>query len=732
MKKRPIVNRYAEAFDVCGLSLRQSPNLSFELRSKKSLAVATQLSGTGKTILGRNIISVLNRPREESSLEDEVAECLLKSQLLSVMHVKVTNAILARARARPENETLVTRVLREYVLEMNMFDEPSVVESLVDGLKKARTIFIDCSSLNSNCRNLQVAIIDSIAKNLGIPVQYNMFEYLSETYPNGIVLVLDEIGSLGDLEFEHWFQHQVGTSLEIKAMRGLSSIAQRILKMPNLYLYCTGRSEVVALQALSGSGSPLFPFSILLHPLSANDIETIITLNGVRDITSTNELLRYLCHQLSVLSGGIGRVIEYALRALFDMKKCEKAWTSKVAIDEALKNARKSFPKDFLLSANLPAQVMGSQLLDEIADLIREGDKNSFAENKTIKIGQKEIPFRDALNLVGFSFAPVLEDKDRLTLVAGIWQVDALPESARNKLGAFIVHFTQMFPHVAPTSRGQMFETLSICYMRMRCGQSSGKLFGDVFPHLAQTSANRIPVQPLTGFVIPKVVKTLKQEFTVAMKSSFMTRRGSALCFKNVPTMSPEDFSWLLASWLPEYSLAVPGGQSESQDWFVKLPGNVILGFSNQMRNEKSPLSYVLIDDEVGNIPVFTGCGVENVDYSMVVYALNLHNSLMEKCENKPSIILDIPTSKEQPPSKRKETIGLKDSGSSPTDCSPLTEPLSALTTQKVVVVNPVNEDGLSSFLTPEVAQLLQEYPCADSPQNYETMTRCYLALSFK
>ena len=253
-----------------------------------------------------------------------------------------------------------------------------------------------------------------------------------------------------------------------------------------------------------------------------------------------------------------------------------------------------------------------------------------------------------------------------------------------------------------------------------------------MFPHFAQTSAGSIPVQPLTGFVIPKVVKKLEKVFTKAMKDSFMTRKESALCFKDVPTMSPEDLSWLLASWLPDYSLAIPGGQSESQDWFVKLPGNVILGFANQMRNDKPPLTDALIDTEVGKIPVFKGCGVENVDYTMVVYALNLHSSLMEKCENKPSIILDVPTSKKQPPSKSKKTKGLQDSGSrTPTD-PPSPEPLSALTTQKVVVVSPVHEGGLSILLTSEVAKALHECTRADSPQNFEAMTRHYLTLPFE
>ena len=95
----PFVNRYAETLDVCGISLKQSPSLSREQDSKKFVAVATQLSGTGKTVLGRNIIAVINRPREESELEAEVAGRLLKSRELSEKPVALKNAILARARA---------------------------------------------------------------------------------------------------------------------------------------------------------------------------------------------------------------------------------------------------------------------------------------------------------------------------------------------------------------------------------------------------------------------------------------------------------------------------------------------------------------------------------------------------------------------------------------------------------------------------------------------------------
>ena len=80
-------NRNAETLDICGECLRQSPVLSHQLDSKKSVAVATQLSGTGNTVLDRNIAQL---KLFEAAKEGNVAEVL---ELLPMSDINGTDEV---------------------------------------------------------------------------------------------------------------------------------------------------------------------------------------------------------------------------------------------------------------------------------------------------------------------------------------------------------------------------------------------------------------------------------------------------------------------------------------------------------------------------------------------------------------------------------------------------------------------------------------------------------------
>lgn len=267
--------------------------------------------GTGKTILGLNLVDILNRPREDNEvLENEVISRLVKSRKLISLQSGMVSNIIARARSRLENETIVTRALREYI-SLRYNDNETLANQVVDEMKCAETIVIDVSTLDSTESCIEYAIAKAIAS------QFNLSEYtvqldalcafLIKTRLNNrpIFIVLDEIGSLGLQRFSKWTRPNnnagdaAGDNLSLlnNGMQILSSALQLILSGEKRFVYCTGRTAVISLQSLSGATSPLHPFPILLHPLSKTDVcETnILTLSkGLRLISAEFRPVRTL------------------------------------------------------------------------------------------------------------------------------------------------------------------------------------------------------------------------------------------------------------------------------------------------------------------------------------------------------------------------------------------------------------------------------------------------------
>ena len=229
--------------------------------------------------------------------------------------------------------------------------------------------------------------------------------------------------------------------------------------------------------------------------------------------------------------------------------------------------------------------------------------------------------------------------------------------------------------------RGALLESAPYLSLQSLCQRSHGQTFGDILPHLRLTPAGDVLVQPLRGIAIPKVTMQ-SPEFTGAEKKLFMAHRGEKACFGSRLTMHPADLPWLLAEYLPEYCFAIPQPQSASQDWYLKLPGNIILGFASKMRDINDPLRQRDIAEELSKIPDFTGSGYESIDYTLVCYSVYLSDKFMLACEGKSGFVV-----KSQRKGRR---------------------PLVGAAVPKVVVVSPVHVGGLPGLVTEEVASLLR------------------------
>ena len=232
--------------------------------------------------------------------------------------------------------------------------------------------------------------------------------------------------------------------------------------------------------------------------------------------------------------------------------------------------------------------------------------------------------------------------------------------------------------------RGALLESAPYLSLQCLCQQSHVQTFGDILPHLRLTPAGDVLVQPLRGVVIPKVTMQ-SPEFTGAEKELFMAHRGEKACFGSRLTMHPADLPWLLAECLPDYFFATPKTESACPNWYVKLPGNIIVGFASKMRNINDPLGQGDIEKELSKIPDFTGSGYESIDYTLVCYSVYLSDDFMLACEGKSGFVV---TSQQK---------GRR--------------PLVGAAVPKVVVASPVHEGGLPGLVIEEVASVLRNLP---------------------
>lgn len=131
----PFIDRHAETFDMFAINLQNNQGKTF-------VGLGSQLTGSGKTALGVNAVSVLRQPREAPGEEESVVEERLRRSLTLRDGLLMTDGILSLAKARPENETLVARALREFLIDE--LRSPNIV----DELKEAVTVVVSLKSMD--------------------------------------------------------------------------------------------------------------------------------------------------------------------------------------------------------------------------------------------------------------------------------------------------------------------------------------------------------------------------------------------------------------------------------------------------------------------------------------------------------------------------------------------------------------------------------------------------------
>jgi len=348
------VNRYAETLDVLFPNLSNQEALRRGADTKKKAPLAAQPPGTGKTALGRNLIAVLQRPREEAGLEAEVARRLMNAWAWRGSAHSARSAIAA-AIADPRDENLVMRTLRACfphhagTLE-RLKESKAIVVPMKELPRPGRMLGFDDAlgfliyTAATGSKNVKAYIkfienADLLRGSDGV-----VEALILERGP--LLLVLDDITDLALTQFEPYFRNGKPTPLH-NAMTELSLCLQRLHGIKDCFVYCTGRSLWLSAQALVGATSPLLVTPLMLSPLSAGDVlETLSLTQGSSNASTlesevgvTPDMLPYLASQAVRVTGGMGRVLQFLLRELQRESAGRPPASTNDAVDAALERA---------------------------------------------------------------------------------------------------------------------------------------------------------------------------------------------------------------------------------------------------------------------------------------------------------------------------------------------------------------------------------------------------------
>jgi hypothetical protein len=399
----PFVNRYAETLDLFITVVSTAGELS--------LPVAAQIMGAGKSELGRNAVAVLNRPREtDGELEQEIVERLKRSRALSPLPPHVRDDIIRLARLRGEAETIVTRVLRQY-MEAHFGAPANKVRSLVDGMMAAETIFISVRMLPNAAEDLDSAIGIAIGRRVNVAWCVNDLVAHCHSVTRalggrGVLLVLDEIGELADEDLSMRWRYPTVTAaeaVEIRAMRALRKALDKIHAAGGFMIYCTGRTKWLAMAALVGPSSPLHPISLLLSPLSKRDVfEIMQDMPSMAVITASRDVHEYVAREVAARSGGIGRIIQ---RALFRIKGPTRA-----DVDAQIASFESTLCDPEVCTRIVPRaasdfDVSDPALLSFVGMLVLHNC--SFPQSATFNVRGENVLVTSLLTALGMHYAPV-------------------------------------------------------------------------------------------------------------------------------------------------------------------------------------------------------------------------------------------------------------------------------------------------------------------------------------
>lgn len=349
------VNRYAEALDVLVPNICNHEALRTGRRIKYLAPLASQPPGTGKTALAENITAILRRPREASAAaEADVAKRLAGAwcwhgakpvAIEEALHNScdenlVMRTLLAMCDPAHHETLLALKQTEPLVIEMKGLVTPSFGLDFDGAL--AYAIFCEAHRLDGSLRETRAAFLslDPTEQSAVGAVKAMM----KERGGAPLVLVLDDITNLQDPVLQPYFTGARSGSNLHRAMSVLSTRLQLLHAIPRCFIMCTGPSLWLSTRALA----PLNVVPTLLQPLTAGDVREALrttvepggrTLFDCLGVAPAME--GHLAERAVALTGGVGRTLQYLLRARqWAVERDAAAITSREELDAALEALR--------------------------------------------------------------------------------------------------------------------------------------------------------------------------------------------------------------------------------------------------------------------------------------------------------------------------------------------------------------------------------------------------------
>jgi hypothetical protein len=674
--------------------------------AKRSTPLAGQIMGTGKTALGRNLMTIVKRPREESGeLEAEVARRLLTHSTF-LRQRPDAEAIVNEARADTSSaETLVTRVLRVF-LERGYADaSPSKARvwanRAVDRFKRSVVAFVNCSKIVADHTNFGAKVSRLILTSLGMmgvgaPTEVSLIpEYVGVP----LFVVFDEVGAIQYTDpSAHSPEH--ATHAGLAALRACINI---LLDTKGCSVYCTGRLQWMQMEALTGPVSPLYPRPIYIHPLSAVDVNAILTTPISPEETPLarrlvcegeqyEDTVRALSAAIAVSAGGNGRAIEQLIRALLlSTRQLDGDEDVEVALETIMSdetNRMQLWP--YTLDRDDPVM---TGIVRVAANYVLR--KVTFSRGFKIPICDRALVLEDALTAVGLSFDLALgEDMNELMVVAGAWQLSLLSEAFPSQRELELLDYAELLARSEGSDRGRPFELM--------CARALGNMANPSAEVRAAAATPTRQVGQLLRFLNHEAIsiRGMEMPYATMVKAPGVHVRRSPLRedekqkanvsklrwkMRGTKTVAPCDLAWVLLQWLPDNCIAVPMTMtSHSHDWFAKFPGHIV-AWSNKCYKKDRPLTWAVIASEVRLIPQ-----LDAVCYTLVLLAPHMSPDVMSAMEGRPSLVYAAGAAIPQGAGAR------DDAPIVPENCV-------------VVVVNPAVDGGLADLLGSTVAARVRE-----------------------
>lgn len=454
----PFVNRYAEALDVLVPNLRNQQALAGPAGAvqrivgryciKRKAPLAGQPTGTGKTMLGCCITDILSRSREAAGSAQEAA---VAARLRGAWCWKggAAEAVDNALRDTSSSENLVVRTLlddfpeqRDTILQLKgvvplVIEMQSLLQS-VHGLTldQAIAFAIFCTAKGSPhpTKDLELAYRSLSLSEQSAAGLVNML--ITEGGAKPMLLVFDDITALQQPGYEGYAgKAQEGVAVFHSLMKELNAILQRLHGVRGCFVYCTGRSLVLSALAQAGAPSPLLVEPVVLRPLSANDIMQLLELPSgashaplLSDMRVQPEYAQYFADRVHELTGGVARLVQYALRLRQHRAAGSSALlASREAIDEALEELYSWMPQIPGMQLGVDRNGPTKYAAEGVPKWVENDEQQArliqllarlllldmpFDAKLAVRVGKYSLRVADAAVILGLSYTAALAQSD--------------------------------------------------------------------------------------------------------------------------------------------------------------------------------------------------------------------------------------------------------------------------------------------------------------------------------